>query len=265
MKKLFFISGLPRSGSTLLTNILLQNKKIHATSSSSLLELLIQVRDNWNRFEGHRTNPNGQDKWRVINSISQNYHNTNKKIIFDKNRGWPTHIEFIEKSIGEKAKIIACVRNIEDVCASFEKIYRKNRSDGEINYEFSNPKMRSVEGRVEVWVSENGVVGRSYIQLHDAFMRDLGDRILIFPYEEWTKEPDKWFDMIYDFIGETKYKHDFDNIQQLIYEDDSEYEWGKDLHEIKTGKLIPAHSVAEKILGKKSVSKLHDSEFWKKT
>ena len=128
MRKVHFISGLPRSGSTLLTNILLQNPKFQTTATSSLLDFLLQVRDNWNKLEGHTTYPDGQNKWNVIRSILQNYHNTSRPVIFDKNRGWSTHVEFIEKVTGEKAKIIACVRNLEDICTSFEKLFRTSLS-----------------------------------------------------------------------------------------------------------------------------------------
>ena len=49
-------------------------------------------------LEGHKVYEEGQDKWAVIRAIMQNYHKTDKEVIFDKNRGWSTHIEFIEKA-----------------------------------------------------------------------------------------------------------------------------------------------------------------------
>jgi sulfotransferase len=263
MRKIYQIGGLPRSGSTLLTNILLQNPKAQTTATSSLLELLLQVRDGWNKLEGHSTYPDGQDKWGVIRAILQSYHKTDRPIIFDKNRGWPTHIEFIEKVTGEKVRIIACVRNLEDICTSFEKLYRKNRASGEIHSEFSNPKMKTIDGRISTFASDEGVIGRPYVSLLDTFQRGLGDRILIFPYEEWTTQPEKWFRKLYEFIEMDYFEHDFNNIVQSIRENDAGYGWGSDLHEIKTGKLLPAQSDSVNIIGKNWVNKLHDTEFWK--
>lgn len=263
MRKLHFISGTPRSGSTLLQNILLQNPKFHASTTSSLLDFLLQVRDNWTKLEGHKVYPEGQDKWAVIRSIVQSYHNTDKKVIFDKNRGWPSHIEFVEKITGDRAKIIACVRNLEDICSSFEKLFRKNRADGEIHGEFNNPQMKTIDGRVGVWTSDEGVIGRPYVSLLDTIQRGLGDRILFFPYEAWTSDPITWFKKLYEFTGEEYYQHDFDNIKQIIRENDSGYGWGDDLHEIKMGKLIPATSDATSILGENWPKKLHNTEFWK--
>lgn len=263
MRKFYFISGLPRSGSTLLTNILLQNPKVQTTATSSLLDFLLQVRDNWNKLEGHSNYPDGQDKWEVIRAILQNYHKTDRPIIFDKNRAWSSHIEFIEKVMQKDAKIIACVRNLEDICTSFEKLFRKNRADGEIHGEFSNSQMKTLDGRVGVWTADEGVLGRPYVSLIDTINRGLQDRILIFPYEEWTSAPDIWFSRLYNFIGEDYFQHDFGKIEQIIRENDAGYGWGQDLHEIKTGNLIPATSDAHKILGDTWYKKLHNTEFWK--
>jgi sulfotransferase len=165
---------------------------------------------------------------------------------------------------GKSPKIIACVRNLEDICSSFEKLFRKNRADGEIHGEFSNPKMKTIDGRVEVWVSDEGVIGRPYVSLMDTFQRGLGDRILIFPYEEWTSHPEMWFKRLYEFIGEEYFQHDFKNIEQTIRENDAGYGWGENLHELRTGELKYLESDAKLILGGQWPQKLHNTEFWKK-
>jgi sulfotransferase len=264
MRKFYFIGGLPRSGSTLLTNILIQNPKFQTTTTSSFLDLLLQIRDNWSKIEGHKNYPDGQDKWNVIRAVMQSYHKTDKNIIFDKNRAWTNNIEFIEKSTGERVKVIACVRNLEDICTSFEKLFRKNRAEGEIHNEFSTPQMKTIDGRVSVWTSDEGVIGRPYVSMLDTIQRGLGDRILFLPYEDWTANPELWFNKIYSFIGEDYFHHDFNNINQVMRENDAGYGWGSDLHEIKTGKLIPAKSEAKEILGIDWYNKLHNTEFWKK-
>ena len=45
--KLFFVSGLPRAGSTILVNLLGQNPAHHVTPTSGMIELFIQ---NINKF-----------------------------------------------------------------------------------------------------------------------------------------------------------------------------------------------------------------------
>jgi len=52
-----FISGLPRSGSTLLANLLAQNPRYHSTATSGILEILFQVRNNWDKVAEFRAAP----------------------------------------------------------------------------------------------------------------------------------------------------------------------------------------------------------------
>jgi sulfotransferase len=47
MKKIFFQSSLPRSGSTLLQNIMGQNPEFYVTPTSGVLELLYAARANY--------------------------------------------------------------------------------------------------------------------------------------------------------------------------------------------------------------------------
>ncbi len=48
MKKLiYFLAGRPRSGSTLLANILAQNREIYVTPTSGIVDMLVQVRNAW--------------------------------------------------------------------------------------------------------------------------------------------------------------------------------------------------------------------------
>jgi sulfotransferase len=262
-KKIFFISGLPRSGSTLLCNLLLQNPNFFATSTSSLLDLCIQLRDNWGSFEGHKNNPDGQDKWKVIQSVIKNYHNTDKSIVFDKNRAWTNHIEFMEKALGYEVKVICCVRNLEDILSSFEKLFRNNRADGEIHSEFKNSKMKTLEGRCEVWTSDEGVLGRPYTHMKDAFERGLEKRMKLLPYEFFTFNPTRTMEEIYEWLELPFFQHDFENINQVIFEDDLGYGWGKDLHKIKEGKINPTISDSNIILGEKLTELYSNKEFWK--
>ena len=48
-KRIYFLAGLPRSGSTLLANILAQHPQIHVTPTSGVVDMLVQVRNSWDR------------------------------------------------------------------------------------------------------------------------------------------------------------------------------------------------------------------------
>jgi len=51
MKTLFFLSGLPRSGSTLLGSLLNQHPEIYATPTSPLADLLCLLDTNFNHLD----------------------------------------------------------------------------------------------------------------------------------------------------------------------------------------------------------------------
>ena len=48
-KRIYFLVGLPRSGSTLLANILAQHPRIHVTPTSGVVDMLVTVRNGWDR------------------------------------------------------------------------------------------------------------------------------------------------------------------------------------------------------------------------
>lgn len=46
-KIIHLMAGLPRSGSTLMCNILNQNPRFHATSTSGILDIVLTIRNQW--------------------------------------------------------------------------------------------------------------------------------------------------------------------------------------------------------------------------
>jgi sulfotransferase len=47
MKKIYFLSGLPRSGSTVLAALLQQHPEMHTTATSGLLDMLVGTLEAW--------------------------------------------------------------------------------------------------------------------------------------------------------------------------------------------------------------------------
>lgn len=261
MKDIFFIGGLPRSGSTLLMNLLAQNKDVFCTPTSGLHQILCNIKSSWNNVVEHRADKNAgheDNLLRVLKNVFYSYHNTDKNIIFDKSRGWGHSIEMIEKMIGKRVKIVAPVRNIPEVLASFESLYRKG------SYKFDAPGLipqsMNTEGRAMHWASIQGEVGLAYTILRDAFQRGLGDRYLLIDYDYFTHNPEHTMNTIWDFLEKPRFNHDFKNIESLICEDDSVYNY-VDLHKIKS-RIIPSKSNAKNILGEKTYNMFYGQEFW---
>lgn len=263
MRDIFYVSGLPRSGSTLLMNLMAQNPKVFCTPTSGLNQLMNNIKTSWGNIIEHRSDKNaGNDEnlKRILNTVLHSYHNTEKPYVIDKCRGWGFSIEMLEAITNKKTKIIAPVRDIKDVLASFELLYRKGSY--KFNPQGPMPQCLTTEGRMMHWASLDGEVGAAYAILKDAFLRGLGDRFLLVDYDYLTHNPKIVMDVIWDFLNIPKCEHDFETILNQTPEDDGVYNY-VDLHKIKS-KVAPSSSKAKEILGDEICKGLDGYEFWKK-
>src|SRR5262245_31386530 len=87
--KIHFISGLPRSGSTLLSAILRQNPEFTAGMSSPLAQVVSNLIRSMSPENPLAFKVGDDQRARVIRaSIEAFYEGTNAAVIFDTNRGW---------------------------------------------------------------------------------------------------------------------------------------------------------------------------------
>ena len=111
MKTLFFLSGLPRSGSTLLGSILSQHPELQATPTSPLADLLCWIDEGFTKLDIQYTYDKQQIQYNTYNSILENFYNhIEKPYILDKHRGWCKNVPSIEKFLKQKPKI-----NLHDI------------------------------------------------------------------------------------------------------------------------------------------------------
>lgn len=272
-KTFHFIAGLPRSGSTLLCNILLQNPRFHATSTSGVIGMFHWLRDQWGLVSEFKATPAEQGRKALFNNILPNFYgHIDRPVVFDKSRGWPKLIETMEHFWEKKVKVIAPVRDVAEVCASFEKLWRKMHDLGKpIQDERQFPgKFASVSGRANHWMEPGSPVGSALTVLKDACDRlqknGLSQRIHFVRFDELTnpKKARQTINAVYEFLGEDQYKdHDFNNVAQLTKEDDEI--WGfDDLHTIRS-KVEEVDPCADQVLGREVSSGIRalGLEFWK--
>lgn len=265
MKKHYYISGLPRSGSTLICNILAQNPKFHVSpATSGCHDVLFAIRNNWDRMIEHKAEGINQEQLRrVLKATMDAYHNTEKEVVFDKGRGWISLVEMIEFIKSEPPKIIVPVRDVAEILASFEVLWRKSR--GATQWEFESAdffRSQTVEGRCEIWAGQSQPVGLAYNRVKDAISRGKRECLLFVEFENLTRKPRATMDMIYDFVGEEKFNHDFDNVEQFTKEDDLNIHRIPGLHSIRP-RVAPVARKAENILGPSLAAKYYDLEIWR--
>jgi sulfotransferase len=262
-KQIHFISGLPRSGSTLLCNILNQNPKFHATSTSGILEIILAIRNQWENVAELRASPNKEGKSAVINNILHNYVDVIKRpVYFDKSRAWIAYIELAEAILGEKAKILVPVRKITDILSSFENLYRKNAHDWQFPQEKSHfAEWQTVEGRSDIWMRNDQPVGIAYNRIRDAISRGYQDRLLFMEFDALTTNPKETMQQVYDFLGKPYFKHNYTRVKQVTQEND-DIHGIPGLHIIRS-KVAPVPDYGDTLIGPTAYAKYDDAQFWR--
>lgn len=104
MEKIFFQSSLPRSGSTLLQNLIGQNPDFYVTPTSGLLELIYAARANYTNSPEFKAQDADLMKKAFLGfckSGMEGYFNsiTDKKYVMDKSRGSSTVNKNLRKSL----------------------------------------------------------------------------------------------------------------------------------------------------------------------
>ncbi len=261
-KKINFISGLPRSGSTLLANILAQNPRFHTTATSGIADIIFGVRNQWDKLVEFQAHPDEAAKRRVLRGILYSYYeNIDKPVIFDKSRSWVSLIEMANSVLDHKPKILVPVREIRDILASFEKIWRRVSSSNQLAQEHENYlKFQFVEGRCEVWMGGNQPLGLAYGRVRDAIIRGHSSQMFFVEFEALTHSPEKTMKEIYSFLDEKYYDHNFDCVEQVTWENDRVH-GVEGLHDIRK-KVVPMEPQWPNILGH-AADPYKGLEFWR--
>ena len=210
-KGLHFITGLPRSGSTLLSALLKQNPKFQAGVTTPMallfgnLQTAMSGRNEFHSFIDNDT------RRRVLSSMFSAYYTGihEDKVVFDTNRSWSSRIPALLE-IFPAAKFIFCVRAVGDIVNSLENITQKNSLEPSriFNYAASG----TIYDRVNDLIKPTGMVGHAYNGLKQAFYGKFTENIVLLPYKSLASDPRKSLQGIYDFIGEQYFEHDFDNV-----------------------------------------------------
>nr|WP_232966878.1 sulfotransferase [Pseudomonas koreensis] len=212
MQQFHFISGLPRSGSTLLSAILLQNPRFHAGMTSPVGALFSGVLEQCSAGSEFGAVIDTDMRRRLLRGLFDAYYadKADKPVVFDTNRQWSSRLPAIS-DLFPKAKVIACVRNVAWVMDSLERLYRANP--------YENTKLfgdaverNTVYSRCETLAQRNRLVGFAWAALKEAYYGEHADSLLIVDYDLLTQAPERVLRLLYDFIGEPWFEHDFEHL-----------------------------------------------------
>jgi sulfotransferase len=252
-----FISGLPRSGSTLLGALLSQNPHFHGGMSSpiaqmfSALQTMLSGRNEFHVFiDDHKRSSIMRG---LFNSYYDGIHQS--KCVFDTSRAWCSKLPAISQ-LFPGAKVICCVRSLVWILDSLERIVQKNPLEPSrmFNYEAGG----NIFNRHESLTALNGLVGAPYSAVKEAFFGGFSDKIIFITYESLTERPAQTMAEIYKFINQAPFEHDFENVQ--FDADEFDIRLGtRGLHRVAR-RVVPNRR--ETILPPELIARYEKSAFW---
>jgi len=209
LKQFVALSGLPRTGSTLLSAILSQNPNIHAEGNSAVCQLMWDMQQSVGNSEQLKAN-NKDLLDALVKPIPHTYYSDIKKpIVVDKCRSWtlPANIQMLNRYFDNTPKVIVLVRPVVKIVASFMSLRKANGwQDLEAGLldNGSEPIMRSLAG-VE-WARKNN-----------------NGEFLFVSYDELVDKTQETLDRIYEHCGWETFEHNLGNIVNTHKENDDVY------------------------------------------
>jgi sulfotransferase len=207
------LSGLPRTGSTLLSAILSQNPEIHAEGNSAVCQLMWDMQQSCEGGAAQQLVANRRytDQDALVGSIPAIYYRDVRSThIVDKCRSWtlPANMNMIRRYITDEPKVIVLTRPVDEIVESFARLRSANGWEGDPKAGLldpeSEPIMRSLMG-VEIAKASNS------------------GEFLFVEYADLISDPSSQVARIYEFCDWEPFTHDYDNVVNLHPEDDSVY------------------------------------------
>ena len=230
MQQFVCLSGLPRSGSTILSAILDQNPLIHAEGNSAVCQFI------WDMHQAGTVHANEQIKGNnrmgtvkdIIEQIPKIYYKNipaGKQIVIDKCRAWTiaANVDLLRTYIDPSIKIIVLERSVTAIMQSFMKLYQKNNWSDAYIHEILNAML----------VPNKEPVMRSIIGINMARKANALQTFLFIHYDDLIANPAETIDRIYAFCGWAPYAHQFENIVNIHPENDEYYNL-KGFHDIRS-------------------------------
>lgn len=276
-KKYFYLAGLPRTGSTILGEILNQNIDIHVSPASPMSEVIYDVVTKWQQNQDSLKAYQHEDQlpnvWKGIRDGM--YKHRPETVIFDKSWAWQMNdpINLARKVLNDEMKVVCTVDNITDCLASFIMLIRSNPDYTSFIDEYLiNQKMRLTDGNRCAAMMNPSIptsVGWCHNNLRKTYLGKNRGNLLLIERADLVAQPMDTIHQIYKFIdcdsmsvwGDSE-THYFDSINKEITENDGIAYGIPNLHQLGP-KLRDRSWSAKEVLGNQLFVKYKKMEFWR--
>lgn len=240
------MSGLPRSGSTVLAAILNQNPEVYVTPTSPMLSVTAAFQTVWREDPAVKANYCDEQGKNLTKALLGAYwEHRNEKIIIDKARGWAKNMPNASNLFGYPIKAISVERDLPSIMASWLTILKKNPN---------NSAEQNVRARGYLPTDENLMKEMWFFMVKDCMdglyqmKREVPSQFISIHYDDLIEKPQEQLTKISEFLDLPNYKYAFDCIENDTVDDDL-VAWGLDgLHTIRS-KLEKTSQSPKEVLG----------------
>lgn len=270
MKRFFFMAGLPRSGSTLLANILNENPDVYASALTDTTQVLRYLHQQPASFESFQLGAVTKQYDSLLkHSLEAAYQDIPERYVIDKNRMWgtPYYLRLLEFILGEPPKIICPVRPLPEIVASFIRKANENPETNFIDRNMVNedflPYWRKPlnDARVDWLLKPGNMTDAAMLSLAGSFRDESASSFHLVPYERLISKPQETLDGIYGFLGIPRFHHTLDLIGPGEKHNDADVLGIPDLHAVRPSLTITAPP-PEEVLSQYGMQRCLLEDFW---
>ena len=267
---MWFMSGLPRSGSTLLRSILNQNPELHSGPISPSVELLYYTDKYFQSSEMLLASPQPESCFNVLSNMMDLFYapilkKEGKTKIIEFNRAIPNNIERFRTYIKEDIRIVCPVRSIPEILASFISLIHRNSDKVSFvdQYLIDNKIEVNDDTRCDYLMSDYGIVGQALFAMSRPFIRGEEGLLKIVEYDDLIDRTDEVMNEIYDFWGLERWSHSYENLEN-IYPENDVFQYNLDgMHTVR-GVVKKTCKKPEEVLSVSIIEKYSGMEYWRK-
>lgn len=259
-RKYHFISGLPRSGSTLLSAILKQNPKFTAGISDPLQMYTHSIIKDTGTAAGMEVAVSVDKRRELIRGLFDSFYSEGNEVCFNTNRGWASDTALL-KDLFPDFKMIVVLRDVPWILDSFERLHTGNPYT--IKPLYHHQDLGNVYDRTHMLMGNfpnfAGYVSGPIASVRHSMACAERKQIMYVEYDLLVRNTKLVMQQIYQFLGEPYYNHDFENVEDSYDEFDAQ------------AKIVGLHTVKKRVEYKQRDTILPDdlyrqydqASFWK--
>ena len=263
VKNFIMLSGLPRSGSTVLTSMLNQHPAIHATTTSPLADFIIITSEQWPLLSQQIVNtPKNQTTNIIEGIIDGTYKHIDKPNIIDKNRLWPRLSIVMKETLQSNPKIICTVRQIPEILSSYILLFDSRPNQRNFVDEELKQKGIPINTKNRCKLLWETYINRPYKSLLKGYNTKQAD-FLFLDYNDIVNDGQDTVNKICEFIGINTFTLNTNELQPM--DENDVYHGFVGLHDVRK-QLKRTSPSPEEVIGKDLVKHYSDMklDFWNK-